>query len=167
MRAPSLGLAKSIYYTKSDKYPSHNIDNDNKILIKMMKMTKVKTIDYNYYKNNLTVVIIVNDVLIASVQKINNSTACLSSLQRRSRQNIIRTSSLIFPYHFDVFCDLQQGNAKYGFYFLNKQFQIKRKLPLYLRLASGGGDPSQTVFLSPSVASCASLSSSAAARDAR
>ena len=139
----------------------------------MMKMTKVKTIDYNYYKNNLTVVIIVIDVLIASVQKINNSTACLSSLHRRRRQNIIRTSSLIFPYHFDVFCDLQQGNAKYGFYFLNQQFQIKRKLPLYLltiiylRLASGAGDPSQTVFLSPSVASFASLSSSAAARDAR
>ena len=30
MRAPLLGLAKSIYYIKSDKYPSHNIDNDNK-----------------------------------------------------------------------------------------------------------------------------------------
>ena len=30
MRAPLLGLAKSIYYTKSHKYPSHNIDNDNK-----------------------------------------------------------------------------------------------------------------------------------------
>ena len=136
------------------------------IIVKMMKMTKVKTIDYNHYKNNLKVVIIVIDVLIASVKKINNSTACLSSLHRRSRQNIKRTSSLIFPYHFDIICDLQRGNAKYGFYFLNKQFQIKRKLPLYLRLASGG-DPSQIVFLSPSVASCASLSSSAAARDAR
>ena len=30
MQAPLLGLAKSIYYIKSDKYPSHNIDNDNK-----------------------------------------------------------------------------------------------------------------------------------------
>ena len=37
------------------------------IIVKMMKMTKVKTIDYNYYKNNLKVVMIVIDVLIASV----------------------------------------------------------------------------------------------------
>ena len=37
------------------------------IIVKMMKMTKVKTIDYNHYKNNLKVVIIVIDVLIASV----------------------------------------------------------------------------------------------------
>ena len=38
------------------------------IIMKMMKMTKVKTIDYNHYKNNLKfVIIIIIDFLIASV----------------------------------------------------------------------------------------------------
>lgn len=69
--------------------------------MKMMKMTKVKTIDYNHYKNNLKfVIIIIIDFLIASVQKINNLTTFLLSLHRRSHQNIIRTSSLIFSLPF-------------------------------------------------------------------
>ena len=47
---------------------SHHILLITMIIMKMMKMTKVKTIDYNHYKNNLKfVIIIIIDFLIASV----------------------------------------------------------------------------------------------------
>ena len=54
-----------------------------------------------------------------------------------------------------------------GIFSLNQEFQNENFSLNYLPVASGADGPSQTVFLSPSVASCASLSSSAAARDAR
>lgn len=90
-------------------------------------------------------------------------TARLLSLGRCFHQNVVRTSSFISTYITTL-----TRAAMYNLAIQNGIFSLNQQFPLnYLPTASGADGLSQTVFLSPSVASCALLSSSAAARDAR